>query len=193
MSLKFKNTEAYLTNYTKKLLVLTRQEILAPQKRTYRSKLFGNRTINAPINSSGDLRNSLRLQKKLDNQISQEGFIANQSFRIIGNAYGEILDEGGSPQKVKATVSSLEKWINKKPVKLEKIKNVTKVAEYMKRKIDRYGVQGTGFLQKVIDKQFDSVMGILPSLTKDIELNLEDILITLGYNKKGDTFTRKIQ
>ena len=193
MSLKFKNTEAYLNNYTKKLIVLTRQEILNPQKRTYRSKLFGNRTINAPINSSGNLKNSLRLKKKLKNIVGDSGFKVSQSFRIVGNSYGEILDEGAGPDKAKATVSGLEKWISTKPVKLEKIKNKTKVAEYMKRKIDRYGIQGTGFLQKVVDKQFDSVMGILPSLTKDIELNLEDILITLGYNKKGkDTFTRKI-
>ena len=192
MSLKFKNTEAYLTNYTKKLIVLTRQEILNPQKRTYRSKLFGNRTINAPINSSGDLRNSLRLKKKLKNIVSEKGFRATQSFRIVGNSYGEILDEGATPEKAKATVAGLERWIVNKPVKLEKIKDATKVAEYMKRKIDRYGIQGTGFLQKVVDKQFDSIMGILPSLTKDIEFNLEDILITLGYNKKGETFTRKI-
>jgi len=194
MSFRFKNTEAYLTNYTKKLIVLTRQEILSPQKRTYRSKLFGNRTINAPINSSGNLRNSLRLKKKLKNIVGGSGFKSSQSFRIVGNSYGEILDEGAGPDKAKATVAGLEKWISTKPITLQKIKNKTKVAEYMKRKIDRYGIQGTGFLQKVVDKQFDSVMGILPSLTKDIELNLEDILITLGYSKKGkDTFIRKTQ
>ena len=192
MSLKFKNTEAYLTNYTKKLIVLTRQEILNPQKRTYRSKLFGNRTINAPINSSGNLRSSLKLSKKLKTIVGDSSFKSTKSFRIIGNSYGEILDEGAKPNKVNATVSGLEKWIVNKPIKLEKIKDATKVAEYMKRKIDRYGIQGTGFLQKVVDKQFDSIMGILPSLTKDIEFNLEDILITLGYNKKGETFTRKI-
>ena len=69
MSFKFKNTESYLSNYTKKLIVLARQEILAPQKRTYRSKLFGNRTINSPINSTGSLRNSLRLKKKIQTVI----------------------------------------------------------------------------------------------------------------------------
>ena len=88
----------------------------------------------------------------------------------------------------------LEKWIVNKPVKLEKIKDATKVAEYMKRKIDRYGIQGTGFLQKVVDKQFNSVLGVLPSLVKDIELNLEDIFVTLGWDKKGqNTFIRKTE
>jgi len=192
MSFKFKNTESYLSNYTKKLIVLARQEILAPQKRTYRSKLFGNRTINSPINSTGSLRNSLRLKKKIQNVVSETGLRATQSFRIVGNSYGEILDEGATPEKAKATVQGLEKWITKKPVTLQKIKNKTKVAEYMKRKIDRYGIQGTGFLQKVVDKQFNNVMGVLPSLVKDIELNLEDIFIALGWDKKGeDTFVRK--
>jgi hypothetical protein len=122
----------------------------------------------------------------------QQGLRATQSFRIVGNSYGEILDEGATPEKAKATVQGLEKWITKKPVTLQKIKNKTKVAEYMKRKIDRYGIQGTGFLQKVVDKQFNNVMGVLPSLVKDIELNLEDIFIALGWDKKGeDTFVRK--
>ena len=192
MSLKLRNTEVYLTNYTKKLLVLTRKEILNPQKRTYRSKLFGNRTINAPINSSGSLRDSLRLNKKLKNIISEKGFKATQSFRITGNSYGEILDEGATAEKAKATIAGLEKWIATKPVKLEKLKDKTKVAEYIKRKIDRYGIQGTGFLQKVVDKQFNNVLGVLPSLVKDIELNLEDIFVTLGWDKQGqNTFIRK--
>ncbi|ANS03038.1 hypothetical protein [uncultured Mediterranean phage uvDeep1-CGR2-KM23-C896] len=192
MSLKLRNTEVFLTNYVRRLIVLTRQEILRPQTRTYRSKLFGNRTINSPLDSSGDLRNSLRLVKKLKNVVNETGFAATQSYRIVGNAYGEILDEGAGPDKVKATVSGLEKWINKKPVKLEKIKNKKKVAEYMKRKIDRYGIQGTGFLRKLLDKQSDKVFGIIPSITKDISLNLDDILVLLGWDKSGETFTRKI-
>jgi hypothetical protein len=193
MSIKFKNTEAYLTNYTKKLIVLTRQEILKKQKRTYTSELYGNRTIYSPINSTGNLRNSLRFKKKIGNIVNEKGFKATQSFRIIGNAYGEIIDEGATSKKVKPTVDGIERWIERKPVTLDRIKNKTKVAELIKRKIDRYGIQGTGFLQKIVDKQFNSVLGVLPSLVKDIELNLEDIFVTLGWDKKGqDTFVRKI-
>ena len=193
MSFKFKNTEAYLTNYTKKLIVLTRQEILAPQERKYRSKLFGNRTINSPLDSSGSLRNSLRFEKVIKNTVNEKGFRATQSFRVMGNAYGEILDEGGDPSKVNVSEQALEKWITTKPVTLEKIKDKTKAAQYMKRKIDRYGIQGTGFLQKIVDKQFNTVLGVIPSLVKDIELNLEDMFVALGWDKQGqDTFVRKI-
>tara|TARA_R100001460_G_scaffold41322_1_gene76881 strand:- start:291 stop:872 length:582 start_codon:yes stop_codon:yes gene_type:complete len=193
MSFRFKNTEVYLSNYTKKMIVLARQEMLNPQKRTYRSKLFGNRTINSPLNSSGSLRNSLRLNKVIKNTVNEKGFKATQSFRVMGNAYGEILDEGGDPSKVNVSEQALENWITTKPVTLEKIKDKTKAAQYMKRKIDRYGIQGTGFLQKIVDKQFNSVLGVIPSLVKDIELNLEDMFVALGWDKQGqDTFVRKI-
>jgi hypothetical protein len=193
MSFRFKNTEAYLSNYTKKMIVLARQEMLNPQKRTYRSKLFGNRTINSPLNSSGSLRNSLRLNKVIKNTVNEKGFKATQSFRVMGNAYGEILDEGGDPSKVNVSEQALENWITTKPVTLEKIKDKTKAAQYMKRKIDRYGIQGTGFLQKIVDKQFNTVLGVIPSLVKDIELNLEDMFVALGWDKQGqDTFVRKI-
>ena len=193
MSFKFRNTEAYLTNYTKRLIVLTRQEILKPQQRTYTSQLYGNRTINAPINSTGNLRNSLRFDKKMKDIVNEKGFKATQSYRIIGNSYGEILDEGATSQKANATVDKIERWISNKPVTLDKIKNKTKVAGLIKRKIDRYGIQGTGFLQRLVDKQFNTVLGVLPSLIKDIELNLEDMFVALGWDKKGqDTFVRKI-
>jgi len=193
MSFKFRNTEAYLTNYTKRLIVLTRQEILKPQQRTYTSQLYGNRKINAPINSTGNLRNSLRFEKKIKDIVNEKGFKATQSYRIIGNSYGEILDEGATPQEANATVDKIERWISNKPVTLDKIKNKTKVAGLIKRKIDRYGIQGTGFLQKLVDKQFNTVLGVLPSLVKDIELNLEDMFVALGWDKKGqDTFVRKI-
>ena len=112
MSLKLRNSEVFLTNYVKRLIVLTRQEILRPQTRTYRSKLFGNRTINSPLDSSGDLRNSLRLVKKLKNVVNEKGFRATQSYRIVGNSYGEILDEGADVNKVKVIKEGIEKWIN---------------------------------------------------------------------------------
>jgi len=193
MSLKLKNTEIYLTNYVKKLIVLTRQEIKTPRTRTYNSKLFGKRNITKPINSSGDLLNSLRLVKKLKNVVNEKGFRATQSYRVVGNAYAEILDEGADGNKVKATKQGIENWIERKPVTLEKVKNKSLAATLIKRKLDRYGIQKTGFLQDVVNKQFDSVVGITPSVIKDISLNLDEILVMLGWDKSGETFTRKIK
>lgn len=192
MSFKLKNTEAYLVNYVKKLIVLTRQEIKTPRTRTYNSKLFGKRNITKPINSSGDLLNSLRLVKKLKNVVNEKGFRATQSYRVVGNAYAEILDEGADGNKVKATKQGIENWIERKPVTLEKVKNKSLAATLIKRKLDRYGIKKTGFLQDVVNKQFDSVVGITPSVIKDISLNLDEILVMLGWDKSGETFTRKI-
>ena len=192
MSFKLKNTEAYLVNYVKKLIVLTRQEIKTPRTRTYNSKLFGKRNITKPINSSGDLLNSLRLVKKLKNVVNEKGFRATQSYRVVGNAYAEILDEGADGNKVKATKQGIENWIERKPVTLEKVKNKSLAATLIKRKLDRYGIQKTGFLQDVVNKQFDSVVGITPSVIKDISLNLDEILVMLDWDKSGETFTRKI-
>lgn len=192
MSLKLKNTETYLINYVKKLIVLTRQEIKKPRTRSYNSKLLGRRNITKPLNSSGDLMNSLRLVKKLKNVVNEKGIRATQSYRVVGNSYGEILDEGADGNKIKATQQGIEKWINSKPVTLEKVKNKSLAATLIKRKIDRYGVQGTGFLQQVVNKQFDSILGVTPNVIKDIQLNLEDILVMLGWDKSGDKFTRKI-
>ena len=191
MSLKLKNTEIYLTNYVKKLIVSTRQEIKTPRTRTYNSKLFGKRNITKPINSSGDLLNSLRLVKKLKNVVNEKGFRATQSYRVVGNAYGEILDEGADGNKVKATQQGIENWIDKKPVTLQKVKNKSLAATLIKRKLDRYGIQKTGFLQDVVNKQLESVLGITPSVIKDISLNLDEILVMLGWDKSGETFTRK--
>lgn len=191
MSLKFKNTEAFLINYVRRMIQLTKQEIDKPRSRVYKNKKTGTRLIKSPLNASGSLKNSLRLDKKFKNIVSEKGFKATQSYRILGNSYGEILDEGAIGSKVKATISGLENWIQNKPVKLTGIKNKTKVATLIKEKIDRDGIKGIGFLQELVNQQFNNVLGIESELVKDIDLNLEDILITLGWDKKGqNTYTR---
>jgi|TARA_R100000084_G_scaffold14095_1_gene4749 hypothetical protein len=192
MSFRFINTEKYLTNYAKRLIVSTRQEIGKPRTRTYRSLNFMNRSITSPLNSSGDLKNSLTLVKKLKNVVSESGFKATQSYRIKGNSYGETMDEGVPASKAKVNYSDIRRWIDQKPVKLIDIKNKNKVANLIVQRIQREGIKGTGFLQEVIDKQFRNVLGITPDLIKDISANLEDILVTLGWEKQGDKFIREM-
>jgi hypothetical protein len=192
MSFKFINTEKYLTNYAKRLIVETRKEIDKPRTRTYRSLNFMNRSINAPLNSSGDLKNSLKLVKKIKNVVSDRGFKATQSYRIVGNSYGETMDKGVSAAKAKVKYADIRRWIDQKPVQLIDIKNKNKVANLIVQKIQREGIKGTGFLQSVIDKQFRNVLGITPDLIKDVSANLEDILVTLGWEKQGNKFIREM-
>ena len=58
MSFKFKNTEAYLTNYVKRLIEVTKKDIDKPRNRIYKKKQGGTRMINAPLNATGSLKNS---------------------------------------------------------------------------------------------------------------------------------------
>ena len=100
------------------------------------------------------------------------------------------MDKGVSPLKAKVNFSDIRRWIDQKPVKLIDIKDKNKVANLIVQRIQREGIKGTGFLQEVIDKQFRNVLGITPDLIKDVSANLDDILVTLGWDKQGDTFIK---
>ena len=161
MSFRFRNTEIFLTRFTQNLLKLTKKEIESPRNRVYKNK-DGNRVINQPIDSSGKLKSSLTFIKKKKNVISEKGFRATQSYSILGNSYGEIIDEGASGDKINATVSGIEKWIEDKPVRLDDINKKTKIARLIKNKINREGIKPTNFLVNVINKEFKDIFGIQP-------------------------------
>lgn len=192
MSFRFRNTEIFLTRFTQNLLKLTKKEIESPRKRVYKNK-DGNRVINEPIDSSGKLKSSLTFRKKIKNVVSEKGFIATQSYSILGNSYGEIIDEGASGDKINATVSGIEKWIEDKPVRLDDINNKTKIARLIKNKINREGIKPTNFLVDVINKEFENIFGIQPNIVEDVSINLDDIFVSLGWEKKGNTFIRKVE
>lgn len=184
--MKLLNTERFLTAYVNKLIKLTKEEIEKPRTRNYKSG-----TITSPLDSSGSLKNSLLLKKKYKDTISSKGFNLNRTYNVIGNYYGEILDEGADGSKIKATQEGIEKWIDTKPVKLKNITNKSTVASLIKEKLNREGIKPTRFLTDLIDKQFDNILGVGPEIIKDINLNIDDILILLGYEKKGNTFIKK--
>ena len=192
MSFRFRNTEIFLTRFTQNLLKLTKKEIESPRKRVYKNK-DGNRVINEPIDSSGKLKSSLTFRKKIKNVVSEKGFIATQSYSILGNSYGEIIDEGASGDKINATVSGIEKWIEDKAVRLDDINNKTKIARLIKNKINREGIKPTNFLVDVINKEFKNIFGIQPNIVEDVSINLDDIFVSLGWEKKGNTFIRKVE
>jgi len=83
MSFKLKNTEAFLTSYANKLIRLSKLEIEKPRQRTYNSIKFGSRTLNEPLDSSGKLKDSFKLEKKV---VRKGDFF---QFNVKGNAYGD--------------------------------------------------------------------------------------------------------
>tara|TARA_R100000654_G_scaffold70079_1_gene100088 strand:- start:30 stop:578 length:549 start_codon:yes stop_codon:yes gene_type:complete len=179
MSFKLKNTEDFLNNYSKKLIKLAKEEINKPQARSYKS----GRSVNSPLKSSGNLENSIQLNKKI---IRGGDFF---QFNITGNAYGEKIDEGtkaGTSVKVNDIVS----WINRKPVTLDTIKDKNKVANLISQKINREGIKPVPFLTNLINEQIDSVLGVTPNILTDISENLDEFMQMLGYRKTGQTFKR---
>jgi hypothetical protein len=190
MSFKLKNTEIFLTNYANKLIALAKKDINEPRQRTYNSIKFGSRTINEPLNSSGDLADSLILKKKL---LKGGSFF---QFNIDGNAYGEKVDEG-TKKGTSPSVSELVSWINAKPVKLtdakgnnlkDTVETKNRIANQIAQKINREGIKPTNFLTDLINQQLNNILGVAPEIIKDINMNLDGFMQKLGYIKSGNTF-----
>tara|TARA_R100000951_G_C2610643_1_gene171130 strand:- start:375 stop:962 length:588 start_codon:yes stop_codon:yes gene_type:complete len=191
MSFKLKNTEAFLTSYANKLIRLSRLEIEKPRQRTYNSIKFGSRTLNKPLDSSGKLKDSLMLEKKV---VRKGDFF---QFNVKGNAYGEKVDEG-TKSGTSPSVSQLVAWIDTKPVTLQDSqgnslssispKGKNRIANQIAQKIKREGIKPTNFLTDLINKEIDNVLGVTPEIIKDINMDLDGFMKKLGYKKQGDTF-----
>jgi len=179
MSFKLKNTEDFLTNYSKKLIRLAKAQINKPFTRTYKS----GRTVDSPLKSSGSLQDSIQLNKKI---VRGGDFF---QFNITGNAYGEKIDEG-TKAGTNVRVNDIVSWINRKPVTLDSIKNKNRVANLIAQKINREGIKPVPFLTNLINKEVDSVIGVTPNILTDISENLDEFMQMLGYTKTGQTFKR---
>lgn len=186
MSFKLKNTEAFLTNYSNRLIALTKKDIDEPRQRTYSS----GRTINKPINSSGKLKSSLVLNKKT---LKDGDFF---QFNIDGNSYGEKVDEG-TPAGTSVNINDLVSWINTKPVTLETLKGKSlkstaetknRIANQIAQKINREGIKPTNFLTDLVNSELNKVLGVSSEIIKDINLDVDGFMQMLGYTKNGNTF-----
>jgi len=186
MSFKLKNTEIFLTNYANKLIALAKVAINDPRKRTYNS----GRTINEPLKSSGSLADSLKLSK---NKLGNGEFL---HLNIKGNTYGEKVDEG-TKRGTSPSVPELVSWINAKPVKLtdakgnslkDTVETKNRIANQIAQKINREGIKPTNFLTDLVNQQFNNILGVVPEVEKDINLDLDGFMQQIGYIKIGNTF-----
>ena len=78
---KFKNTKAYLDNYSKELVKLLKIEVGRNRTRTYSSG-----TYNSPIDASGKLKQSIEAIAKESSK--------SIGFNIMANDYALNVDEG---------------------------------------------------------------------------------------------------
>lgn len=182
MSLKLDNTKKYLAEYSKNLLELAKIEIeKADRTRSYKS---GN--ITGPINASGSLKDSLKLRGAKTTDV-----IYNYS--IIGNEYGEAVDEG--TRHSTPPVSKLINWLilknktlvdsKKKIVNLNDLKKVKRIAFAIQKSLSIKGIQKTGFITDLVNNQFKQLNDIYKPVVKDIELDIDNILLKAGYKKTG--------
>lgn len=188
---KFKNTKAYLNNYSNRLVKLLKIEIQRSRTRSYVSGQYSN-----PINTTGTLANSImKSQTTTGNKLS---------FKITGKGYGSKLDKG-DPQGKIPDIGGLIKWIQDKKISLVDLKTketislsdtrkVSKIAYYIGRKISLKGTRETsGFIGKVIRESLKDLDGLGDQVGKDVSLNVRDILLKAGYIKKGENYEYKFE
>ena len=188
---KFKNTQSYLDNYSSKLTKLLKAEIQSSRSRNYVSGSYSS-----PINTTGSLANSLsKINKITSNKLS---------FQILGNSYGSKLDKGNAQGRM-PNVQSLVKWIQDKRltlsdlqtgeiISLSDIKKVKRIAYFIGRKIALKGTPETkGFISNAIEKSMVELNALGSQVSKDVSLNVDDILLKSGYIKKGDSYEYKLE
>ncbi len=188
---KFKNTKAYIRNYTDKLISLLRQEIKRARTRTYRSG-SSNYSSNYPIDDTGSLAESI---KRLRVKNINKGF----SYGIEANSYAIPLNEKKGKRKL-PPVDSIISWIqrkritltdNGKPVSIQDIVKVKSIAYLISKSISVNNVKPTGFINSAIQKSISELNTLGAAVGKDVSLNLDDILVKAGYVKKGENYIIK--
>jgi len=175
MSIKLKNTNAYMKSYADKLVELLRKEMATPQE--------GRGGYNNPtINATGDGSRSLNVVD-----------YKNGILEIVGEDY--LLDvESGTKD---ATVSEIAEWIIAKPVNYETkrfsvtLKDVNdpatqKLAKRITNKINSAGTRPTRFIERTVQSHLKNLKVIAP-VVEDVRENVVDILKGAGFNLTGKT------
>jgi len=167
----FKNTEKYLEQFAQLVIRRLREELTKPKQRK-----FSN--ITAPIEASGELGRSYRVEKK------------GLTFNIFGKEYGLTVDEGG---KTTARLQEIKEWIRVKPVTLATARPnpLNVVAGNITRSINRRGhIQPTPFINEALENAM-KYFNVDEPLKQDVIDNIEKILIESGFAKEGSNFVIK--
>lgn len=189
---KFKNTKSYLDNFSKEVAKLLRIEIGRSRKR--RSMNPRGNNINAPIDFSGKLRDSI----SIDSDQGEDSFI----FNIESLAYGVTVDKGRKAGMKPPPVNEIANWIKRKPVRLRDAKGrivsrddkkIMGLAGVISRSIGFYGTAPTNFISEALEASMGKLDALGDSVGQDVMENVEHILLKAGYIKKGDNYEIKTE
>jgi len=183
--IKLKNTEDFLRAYMELLETLTKIEIGRNRTRTYPS----GRTYNSPLESSGSLRDSIKVQKtNIENALLAYG--------LEGNDYALDINKG-TPKSRTPSKAKLISWIKAKPVNLtdrkgKKIKRTEQsIKEVAKRIQDSQKIRGIApvpFLTQSIEDSMNNLDGMGVAMVQDISGNMEQFLTNIGYKEVNGKF-----
>ena len=177
MSLKLKNTEKYLEQYAKTI----KEKLIEQTERKDRTRSYKSGTITSSISTSGKLVESYKFQTSRKTEIV--------NYNIIGNEYGEAVDEGTTSSK--PPVSKLINWLilknktlkdsKQRIVDLSDIKKVRRIAFAIQKSLNIIGIQKTGFITDLVNQEFKQLNDIYKPVVKDIEVDIDNILFKAGY------------
>ena len=183
--IKLKNTEAFLKAYMERLETLTKIEIGRNRTRTYPS----GRTYNSPLESSGSLRESIKVQKtNIENALLAYG--------IEGNDYALDINKG-TPKSKAPSRAKLISWIKAKPVRLtnKKGKILKRTEESIKAAAKRMqdshkinGIAPVPFLTQAVQDSMKHLDGMGVAIVHDIADSVEQFLTNIGYREVNGKF-----
>ena len=185
MSFKLENTKRYLKQYTQSLLDISVKEL----NRKDRIRNYNSQSVTSSITASGSLQESLKIAEKDTDKILQ--------LNLEGNAYGEQIDEGTKSTSV--SKGKLIQWIknkngfkdlNGKIVDLSNTKKVDRIASLISKSLKFNGIKPTNFLTDIINSKIKELKNIETPIVLDIESDIDNVLLKLGYKKQGkETYT----
>jgi hypothetical protein len=185
MSFKLENTKKYLKEYTQGLLDASVKEL----NRKDRVRNYNSQSVTSSITASGSLQESLNITEKNTDKILQ--------LNLEGNAYGEQIDEGTKSTSV--SKGKLIQWIknksgfkdlNGKIVSLSNTKKIDRIAGLISKSLKLNGIKPTNFLTDIVKSKIKELENIDTSVVLDIESDIDNVLLKLGYKKESkETYT----
>ena len=184
MSFKLENTKRYLKEYTQSLLDISVKEL----NRKDRVRNYSSQSVTSSITASGKLKDSLNITEKDTDTVLQ--------LNLKGNAYGEQIDEGTKSTSV--SKGKLIQWIknkngfkdlNGKIVDLNDTKKIDRIAGLISKSLKLKGIKPTNFLTDIINSKIKELKNIEAPIELDIESDIDNVLLKLGYKKTNNTFT----